>query len=189
MMKRFFTVMVLCFIFGGYFILSYVSQLHSAYTIDSLSERVRRNFTDMHFRNWSETFDPPAGGMRIARMFSPESVVSPLAGIMFMVAGISMWFLVREKETHHIRDVVIDTFLLPEDKQIVEMLKKMSGVATQKELSLKTGMTRVRVHRVLKRLESKSIVKSHPYGATNKIVLTGKFGKPTGTEKNKTPTG
>lgn len=46
-----------------------------------------------------------------------------------------------------------------------------NGELTQSDLVRKTKLSKVKVHRIVKRLESLGIVSKYPYGITNKIKL------------------
>lgn len=65
--------------------------------------------------------------------------------------------------------------LMPDEKTIVEALEDNGGSLTQSELRLETGMSKVKLHRYLKKLEAKNIVSKHAYGMTNKIKLEKKL--------------
>ncbi|MBI3035785.1 MarR family transcriptional regulator [Candidatus Woesearchaeota archaeon] len=60
---------------------------------------------------------------------------------------------------------------MPDEKIAIGELEKNNGALTQSELVRNTGLSKVKVHRIVKRLESLGIVKKYPYGVTNKIKL------------------
>jgi len=57
----------------------------------------------------------------------------------------------------------------PEEKLVIRELEDAGGELTQSELVKKTGISKVKVHRVIKRLEQLKILSKYPYGVTNKI--------------------
>ena len=59
----------------------------------------------------------------------------------------------------------------PEEKLVIRILNENGGELTQSELVRRTRLSKVRVHRVIKRLESLNIVDKYSYGLTNKIKL------------------
>jgi len=61
--------------------------------------------------------------------------------------------------------------LTPEEKVVIKLLKENDGELTQSELVTRTKLSKVKVHRVIKRLESLNVVSKYPYGVTNKIKL------------------
>ena len=68
----------------------------------------------------------------------------------------------------------MEFLLLPEEKSVMEELKKSGGELTQKELSNRTGIPKVKLHRVLSKMEKKSIIKRYPYGMTKKVMIEKK---------------
>ncbi len=173
MKKKFMAVMFLCFIFGGYFLVNFVSQVYDFWFRNAMFDGM----------NASMLPTPPNGNltegfrdfrMQMNRQFPSESLIDLLGGVAFIIAGISMWYLIREKETGLLREEVEKALLLPEEKSVMEELKKAGGELTQKELSNRTGMPKVRLHRVLSRMEKKSVISRYPYGMTKKVVIEKK---------------
>jgi len=62
-------------------------------------------------------------------------------------------------------------FLEREEKNIITALIEHSGEITQKNLSDQTGFNKVKISRVINKLEVKGLIKKMKYGMTNKIVL------------------
>ncbi len=62
-------------------------------------------------------------------------------------------------------------FLLPDEKAIVEVLLKHGGAMLQKDISRETGLTRVKVHRVIARLAERGLVSVERAGNTNMVRL------------------
>ena len=61
---------------------------------------------------------------------------------------------------------------LPSDaKRLVDLLEGNNGEMSQSELVKLSGMNKLRVSRILKRLERLKLIKKHPYGMTNSITL------------------
>lgn len=61
--------------------------------------------------------------------------------------------------------------LQPEARQIIGILEKNNGELTQSELVGRSGMGKLKVSRIIRRLEAMKLVKKHPYGMTNLVVL------------------
>lgn len=164
MEKKYVAVMVLCFVFGGYFLFSSFYQMR-VFSLDGGIGIFPEppNFTF----NESERFD------RIGRA-NPFTAAIPfqfMGGIVLVFAGISIWFLTNEREFKAVKENVTNNMLLPEEKAVLDELKKQGGQLTQKKLSRETGLTRVKVHRVLNRLEEKKLIRRHPYGSTKMVVV------------------
>jgi len=63
-------------------------------------------------------------------------------------------------------------FLEADERKVVEVLLEAKGSILQKEISWKTGFSRVKTHRVLARLIRRGVVTAEKYYNTNKIVLS-----------------
>jgi len=57
------------------------------------------------------------------------------------------------------------------DKKVISLLKENNGALTQSQLVKEFGMTKVKVHRIIVKLESNKIIEKFKYGQTNKIKL------------------
>ena len=74
----------------------------------------------------------------------------------------------KEQEVHA-------DLLMPGEKKIVEVLEDNEGSMTQSELRIEAEMSKVKLHRYLKKLEAKKIISKHSYGMTNRIKLEKKL--------------
>ncbi|OQA30230.1 MAG: hypothetical protein BWY55_00933 [archaeon ADurb.Bin336] len=83
--------------------------------------------------------------------------------------------ITRKNEIKKIKQETTDYLLLPEEKKVIEILKKNDYSLPQNKITKETGLTKVQVHRVLKRLETKGLIEKYEYGLTNKIVLKKEF--------------
>ncbi len=83
--------------------------------------------------------------------------------------------LLKKKERKKLTKDLINTMTTPEEKLILKELEEAGGELTQSELVRKTGLSRVKVHRIVKRLERLEIISKYPYGVTNKIKLEKKL--------------
>ncbi|MDD5162654.1 MAG: hypothetical protein PHD95_00415 [Candidatus ainarchaeum sp.] len=182
--KKYFAIMFLCFLFGGFSLISFILQ---AYTVfwrielvgfplgERISQSLPAEARDLNID--SNRFDR-------ARFFTPDPVqalLSPtslflIAGaVVSILAGIVIWSLVREKEIKAIKQETTNSLLLPDEKKIIDTLKKANFESTQSKLVKETGLSKVQVHRTIKRLESKGVLEKHNYGLTNKIILKKEF--------------
>jgi hypothetical protein len=169
MKMKFLVVMFLCFIIGGYLILNFISQMYNSWMRGSIIDNI--NITN-RFGDFNGT--PFFQRAPLDRPFSPQIYLDLVAGVMFIVAGVSIWHLIREKEFDILKEELAGIFLLPEEKAIVDELNRAGGEITQRELVNKTGLSKVKIHRVLSKLESKKIIRRYPYGMTKKIVIEKK---------------
>ena len=102
---------------------------------------------------------------------SPASILVLFSGIISLWAGLTIWGITRDKEIKKIKQETADYLLLPDEKKVIEALKKHDYSLTQSKITSESGLTKVQVHRVIKKLEMKGLVEKHEYGLTNKIVL------------------
>lgn len=167
-------VMILLFLIGGFSLILYVLQLYSAFWGSETFTLIRERMSP----NYSSAPNGSFVGERFIQLSSPEAALtSPLSlmllfvGITSTLGGISIWQLTREKELKSVKESITSLLLTPEEKAIIEELKKANGKLNQNQLVKNTGFSKVKVHRALARLETRKIVKKYPYGLTNKIVL------------------
>jgi len=96
--------------------------------------------------------------------------------IIFLMGMILSFIAANELSKKHedIVEVVEEKnfdYLMPEEKDVVELLKKNDNAMTQKEIAIELGLSKVKVHRLIKRLEQKKVIKKYEYGMTNKVKL------------------
>jgi len=152
-------------------ILQTYSMLWGFETFNLLRERGIQNRSFQSNRSFAEErplVEPPSTQTIFT---SPLSLLLLFVGIICTMGGISIWQLTREKELKSVKEDITNLLLTPEEKAIIEELKKADGKLNQNQLVKKTGFSKVKVHRALVRLETRKIVKKYPYGLTNKIVL------------------
>lgn len=87
-------------------------------------------------------------------------------GVVFIIGNILM--LQKKKKTINYE---IPSNLSDEEKKIVELLKGSEGSAFQSELVDQTGFTKVKITRVLDRLEGRGIIERRRRGMTNIVIL------------------
>ena len=64
---------------------------------------------------------------------------------------------------------IIMKFLSPEDRGVVSLLLSKDGMTTQSEISKLPGMSRLKAHRLVKRLGDRGIIHIEKYGKMNMI--------------------
>jgi uncharacterized membrane protein len=176
-------VMVLLFLVGGFSLVLYLFQAYSVLWGFETFSLVRERRIQDHPPQLNESSvglqsNESFVGERLIQLSNPEAfLTSPLSlmllfiGISSTLGGISIWQLTREKELKSVKENITSLLLTPEEKAIVDELKKANGKINQNQLVKRTGFSKVKVHRALVRLETRKIVKKYPYGLTNKIVL------------------
>ncbi len=111
------------------------------------------------------------GGTQLDILLSPLMLLFLMGGLLSTIGGISLWSITRKKEIREVENNLKDILLTEEEKQIIKELEDASEELTQRELTERTGFSRVKIHRVISKLESKKLIKKYPYGQTNKIIL------------------
>ena len=97
--------------------------------------------------------------------------------IVSLLAALSIFFLLKEADSADSKQSFIDVVTTEDEKLVISSLTKSGGVLTQSELVSSTGLTKVKVHRVIKRLEGLGILSKYPYGMTNKVRLEKRLDK------------
>lgn len=177
--KKYSILALLCILYAGFAMILFAGQIYTTVWIGEVNEpRIdQNNQSDMNFFDLnSRPSNGPFPRIRepmspIAALTSPMALLLFLSGILSFFSGISIWFLVREKEIKAIKQQTATNLLLPEENKVINALRKANYELTQSKLVKETGLTKVQVHRVLKRLEAKGAIEKHGYGLTNKILL------------------
>ena len=76
-----------------------------------------------------------------------------------------------EKKAEDSKDTVDPELFLPDEKKLMKLLDEHGGAMTQRDISRESGLSKVKVHRVLKSLEAKKVVTKYDFGMTKRIRL------------------
>ncbi|MFH0714584.1 MAG: winged helix-turn-helix transcriptional regulator [Candidatus Diapherotrites archaeon] len=173
--RRYALMMLVCFLYGGFAILFFFFQAYSAvWHADVVpafdANRVfdaNASFRDANFLRAprESPFNP------LDAVSSPISIVLLISGIVAILAGFSIWQLIREKEIKKVREEMAENLLLPDEKKIIQALKRNNYEATQAKIAKDSGLSKVQTHRAIKKLEAKGVLEKHSFGMTNKILL------------------
>ncbi len=110
-----------------------------------------------------------------ARQIPPESMAGGVLAALLAFLGLyTLWSSrrvsaqkIQQTKTH---DQAIHT-LLPEEKTVYDTLCAADGTAFQSDLVEKTGLDKVKVTRILDRLEGKGLVERKRRGMSNVVIL------------------
>jgi uncharacterized membrane protein len=174
-------VMMLCFIYGGVSLMFFLIQIGPLIgSPRALPSQFEREF-DILFNdssNDSEEFLFRIRPERVERFqanisgsFYSVIFISLSGSIISILAGTSLWVLLRKKERKKLTDDIVNTMTTDEEKLVMRTLEENDNELTQNELVKRTKLSKVKIHRVIKRLESMGIVSKYSYGMTNKIRL------------------
>lgn len=187
--NKYLAIMIVCFLYAGFAIILFGSQAYSYFWrteiigIHSFDELPNSAVIDSNRFLDGNGFGRNAYKMNSIREMrdpfvffsSPNSLASFFGGIVALIAGFAIFSLVRKRERKIIREQATDNLLLPDEKSIIDALKNSDYEMTQTKIVKETGLSKVQVHRVLKRLESKGLLEKHNYGLTNKIILKKEY--------------
>jgi len=86
-----------------------------------------------------------------------------LMGLFGVLAGLTAYHLLnltleQEKKVVKTNVDIIMKFLGPDEQEVVELLRKKEGRTTQSEISRLPGMTRLKAHRIVKKLAARGLV-------------------------------
>ena len=157
--KKRLAVMILCFLLGGFNILVSILTVNVGFVINY-------NLNDTVFSVVDEVYR----GLKYI-VVSSISIICLISGVVFILAGIVIFYNLKDKEEKSIKKDIIDSLLTPDEKTIIEYLNKRKGEATQKEIQVSTGFSKAKVSRVIKNLVSKKLILKIKQGMTNKIIL------------------
>ncbi|MEK6983629.1 MAG: MarR family transcriptional regulator [Nanoarchaeota archaeon] len=162
--KFYWFIASLCLIYGGVALILLIQQSYLYYfrTQFTQSDIFIRNATQIASNRFRPNFRTPTTIPLVVNFF----------GVLISIfAGLSLVSILRSKESMELKKDVIESMVLPDEKLVIKELQKNVGELTQSELVRRTNLSKVKVHRIVKRLESLEIVSKYPYGVTNKIKL------------------
>ncbi len=107
-----------------------------------------------------------------------------IGGLLLLIAGLTMLKYRRLTEDHdrvrrvrqHIKmknENLLLRLLNEDERNILDAVRKENGIL-QSDLVAKSGYSKVKMHRILKKLESIDVIKRSRFGITNKIFLNEK---------------
>lgn len=99
------------------------------------------------------------------------STVFILGAIINGLAGWTIMQLTTKQEHKALSKIVRNALLTPEEKTLINILEENNNEMTQTELVRYSKLSKVKVSRIIKRLESLKVISKYPYGMTNKIRL------------------
>jgi len=161
MSKKYTIIMVLSFIYGGFLLVVYLFMVYSILwrgEVLGVPPFYPRRFGHEHINP-------------VAMLTSPFLLFSLAGALISLANAIAIRSLTHEKEIKKVKTNMKSLFLTPEEKHLISELEKSGGELTQKELTSLTGYSRVKVHRILQKLESKKIIRKIPQGQTNRILI------------------
>jgi uncharacterized membrane protein len=105
-----------------------------------------------------------------------------IGGVLLVIAGATINSLsssyvkrsanieMRRKKKQIIAHIT-DSMLTATERQVLEMVREAQNGILQSDIVIKTGYSKVKVHRILKSLEIKGLVHRGRFGITNKVFI------------------
>jgi len=75
----------------------------------------------------------------------------------------------KQKKLVQANTDIIMKFLTPEDREVIRLLIAKDGMTTQSEIARLPRMSRLKAHRIVKKLEARGIVHVEKYGKINLV--------------------
>ncbi len=97
-----------------------------------------------------------------------------LMGVFGLGSGLIVYSLLnaqleKQKQVVKTNLDIIMKFLSPEDREVLRLLLDKEGMTTQSEIARLPGMSRLKAHRIVKKLEGRGIVHVEKYGKINMV--------------------
>ena len=165
--KKYTAVIIICFLYAGFSLMLFIFMIYAEFASIQVPrpEDINLDINSFNQPNFNRGFNP----MKI--LLAPLSASLLLSGIISLISGISIWTLTRKKEKKQITHHATNNMLLPDEKKIFELLKNNPDGLTQSKLVIDSDLTKVKVHRIIKKFEDKKLVEKYKFGTTNKIIL------------------
>ncbi|MCD6434183.1 MAG: MarR family transcriptional regulator [Candidatus Diapherotrites archaeon] len=106
----------------------------------------------------------------------PIPLFIPLLSAIGLFIGMLAFYLIKEptKEQKPKEESILKLFNSSE-QQVLKVLKKHSGKATQAAIVRETGLDKVKVFRIIEKFLAKGIVEKRRFGRTNIVKLSDEF--------------
>lgn len=69
------------------------------------------------------------------------------------------------------KEQMLNVFLSGDEKKVINLIKADPEGSLQSDLVIKTGYSKVKMHRILKSLENKGVIKRGRFGITNRVLI------------------
>lgn len=99
-----------------------------------------------------------------------------MVGLVVILLHVSLRTQERDKiiSTKEIRHPLIN-FLKDDERKVINYIIKSGGEVLQRDIVRATKLTKVKVHRILQRLEERGVIRLEKRGRTNLVKINKKF--------------
>ncbi|GBC75716.1 hypothetical protein HRbin06_01036 [archaeon HR06] len=131
---------------------------------------------DMMKRMMGVTYIPPLNPLSLVSfILSFSLLITGLVGLIYLalfpeIKNKNLNFTQNDK----VYKVILSTLTF-EERKVIEILLAHKGIYLQKYISKETGLSRLKTHRIIKRLADRGIVTVSPKGNTNEVKLAEWF--------------
>ncbi len=162
---------------GSFLLLAWISLTYSAIwrhelLFDLNPNRFSENNTNFSQRTLNSSESRRIPVEPVTYLLSPTSIFLLLTGLLILANGLYLMHNTRKTEKSKVKDDTILQLLTSDEKEAYQIITEQEEGLTQKQLTMKTGWSPVKIHRTILRLERKNLVTSHPFGMTKKIIKT-----------------
>lgn len=176
--KKYLLLALICFLYAGFSLIAFIFTVYVGFETNQQDNNLpfyNIGPQDNNFFDNNQQFRPARTGKDpFSIIFGATSIYFLAGGIITLLSGIGFLSITLNKRKKEITHNITHTLLLPNEKIIFELLQNMPNGLTQSKLTLESGLSKVQIHRILKKLDEKGIIEKHKYGATNKIILKNK---------------
>ena len=165
-------IAVLCLIYGGISLFIFIHQSYSIYLREQMPASAMPASANL---DKNASLEISHARERFRSMAAIPLATTFLGSVISILGGVSLLNLLRKRESKELKKDILESVILPDEKLVIQELEKNNGELTQSEMVRNTKLSKVRVHRIIKRLESMGVITKHPYGLTNKIKLEKLF--------------
>ncbi len=107
----------------------------------------------------------------VCSCFIPLPILIPLTGSIGLLTGTLVYYMFSPRFEKCLDRKTLLSFFRDEEAVIIDCLLDNRGQLSQSRIVRSTGLSKVKVHRVLERMRKTGVVEKMPNGKTNKILL------------------
>jgi hypothetical protein len=169
--KKYMVFVIICFLYAGFSLFLFAVSVYSGFVID------QNNLNEPRFdtNDLNLPLSVKDAGLRkfnpLRVLFSVSTLNFLFGGVISLISGLIIASFTMKKNKKEMTHSITNNLLLPNEKLIFSILAKHQSGLTQSKLTLESGLSKVQVHRLVKKLEDKGLIEKHKYGATNKLFL------------------
>ncbi|MFH1785593.1 MAG: winged helix-turn-helix transcriptional regulator [Candidatus Micrarchaeota archaeon] len=103
-----------------------------------------------------------------------------LMGVFGLLSGLIVYSIMsqtleKQKQIVKTNTGIIMKFLSGDEREILQLLLTKDGMTTQSEIAKLPGMSRLKAHRIVKKLETRGIIYIEKYGKINMIRIVNEL--------------